>query len=135
MADLPADILIKDRGSIYNAITDTWLAGFQAIFRPSAISLPINLAGIASHVVIIGKQGLSIKIVSLFFTVSGATNVTFWAGAVPLTGPMDFGDSGEPKGIVIPFPFSPLELDAGAGFIIQSSTAVRISGAVCFFYQ
>lgn len=76
-----------------------------------------------------------IRIVSIFFTVAGEVNITLYGGEFEISGPMDFGGTSEPRGIVIPFPYSPLELREGKSFRIHLSAAVQVSGTVCYYYQ
>ncbi len=131
----PLQVETRDRASIYNAVRDEWFEGWQAVFRPSAVYKAINIASIATHTIIPGVSGKRIRIVSLFFTVAGEVNVTLYDGSTAFSGPMDFGGVSEPRGIVIPFPYSPLELSEGAAFNINLSAAVQVSGTVCYYYQ
>ena len=131
----PLQVETRDRASIYNAVEDVWFEGWQAVFRPSALAAAVNIASAVTHTIIPGVVNKRIKIVSLFFTVAGEVNITLYDGATAISGPMDFGGTSEPRGIVIPFPFSPLELSVGNAFIINLSAAVQVSGSVCYFYQ
>lgn len=134
MAD-PLQIETRDRASIFNAVLGVRFEAWQAVFRPSAVYAPINITFAGSHTIINGANRKKIRIVSLFFTVAGEVNVTLCDGSSAISGPMDFGASSEPRGIVIPFPYSPLELGEGSSFNILLSTAVRVSGSVCYYYQ
>lgn len=131
----PLQVETRDRASIYNAVLGEWLEGWQAVFRPSAESAKIDIVSAATHIIIPGLSLKKIRIVSLFFTVAGDVNVTLYDGSAAISGPMDFGGTSEPRGIVIPFPYSPLELSAGAAFRIELSAAVQVSGTVCYYYQ
>ncbi len=131
----PLQVETRDRASIYNAVLDLWFEGWQAVFRPSAIYKPINISSAATHTIIPGVARKKIRIVSLFFTVAGEVNITLYDGALAISGPMDFGGTSEPRGIVIPFPYSPLELTEGNSFQIKLSDAVQVSGTVCYYYQ
>ena len=131
----PQQIETRDRASIYNAVLNEWFEAWQAVFRPSAIAAAINISTALTHTIIPGVTGKKIRIVSLFFTVAGEVNVTLYDGALAISGPMDFGAASEPRGIVIPFPYSPLELSEGAAFAINLSAAVQVSGTVSYYYQ
>jgi len=131
----PLQIETRDRALIYNAVLDLWFEGWQAVFRPSAVPAAINISSAATHIIIPGVPQKSIRIVSFFFTVAGEVNITLYDGAVALSGPMDFGGTSEPRGISIPFPYSPLTIAAGNDFKINLSAAVQVSGTVCYYYQ
>jgi len=138
----PLQVETLDRAAVYNAVIDEWSEGWQTVFRPSALYKAINIATAANHKIIPGVSQKRIKIVSIFFTAAGEVNIIFYDGLllkpelyVPITGPMDFGGVSEPHGIVIPFPYVPLELTDGNDFIINLSAAVQVSGTVCYFYQ
>lgn len=131
----PLQIETRDRASIFNKPLNEWFEGWQAVFRPSAIHAAINIALSGGHTIVSGVSGKRIRIVSLFFTVSDEVDVTLYDGGSPFSGPMDFGGTSEPRGIVIPFPYSPLELGEGNAFEINLSAAVQVSGTVCYYYQ
>ena len=131
----PLQIETRDLALIYNAARDEWYEGWQAVFRPSAVSAAINISASGLSTIISGVVNKRIKVVSLFFTVAGEVNVTLYDGASVISGPMDFGGTSEPRGIVVPFPYSPLELGAGNDFKINLSAAVQVSGTVCYYYQ
>ena len=131
----PLQISTRDRASIYNSVLDEWFEGWQAVFRPPAIAAPINISAATTHVIISGVTGKRIRIVSLFFTVGDEVDITLFDGGTAISGPMDFGGSSEPRGIVIPFPYSPLEFMVGNAFKIELSLAVQVSGMVCYYYQ
>lgn len=131
----PKQIETRDRALVYNADLATWAEAWQAIFRPSTAYAAINISGAGIHSLIPAKAGMRIKIISLFFTVAGEVNITLYNGTDPITGPMDFGGVSEPRGIVIPFPYSPLELTVENDLSISLSASVQISGSACYYYQ
>lgn len=131
----PLPIETRDRASIFNKSLNEWFEGWQSVFRPSASYKAINIATAATHTIIPGKSGKRIRIISLFFTVADQVNITLCDGDKGTSGPMDFGGTSEPKGIVIPFPYSPLELGEGHAFKIELSAAVQVSGTACYYYQ
>lgn len=93
-------------------------------------SAKIDFATAASHTIVAGQAGKKIKITSLIFTVGGETNLTLKSGSTALTGPMDFGGTDEPRGMVCTQGFLPYELAEGEAFVITSSSAVQVSGCV-----
>lgn len=131
----PFSIETRDRASIFNKSLNEWFEGWQSVFRPSALYKPINIAAAATHTIIPGVSRKRIRIVSLFFTVAGEVNIILYDGSVAISGPMDFGGTSEPRGIVVPFPYSPLELGEGSDFKIGLLVAVQVSGSVCYYYQ
>lgn len=72
-------------------------------------------------------------ITMIVLTVDGATNIAFLTAATPLSGPMDFGGSGEPKGMVSNFGNFPLVCATNEAFNITSSAAVQVSGYVVYY--
>ena len=131
----PLTVETRDVALVYNAVRAEWYEAWQAVFRPSALAAVINIATAATHIIISGVVNKRIKIVSLFFTVAGEVNIILKDGVTAISGPMDFGGTSEPRGIVIPFPFSPLELSVGNAFEINLSAAIQVSGTVCYYYQ
>lgn len=131
----PLQIETRDRASIFNAVLNEWFEGWQTVFRPSAHYKAINIDTAGSHTIIPGASRKRIRIVSFFFTVGSEVNITLYDGSAMISGHMDFGGSSEPRGIVVPFPYSPLELGESNGFKINLSVAVQVSGTVCYYYQ
>ncbi|MDP2105183.1 MAG: hypothetical protein Q8J76_04240 [Desulfobulbaceae bacterium] len=131
----PIPIDTTDIARVYNAERNEWYNSFLAAFRPAAKYAAINISTATTHTIIAGVSKKKIRIVSLFFTVADEVNVTLYDGSSAISGPMDFGAAAEPRGIVIPFPYSPLELGEGNAFTITLSAAVQVSGTVCYYYQ
>ena len=67
---------------------------------PALIVEKIDFATAATHEIIAAVTAKKIKITNLMLTVAGETNLTFQSDANPLSGDMDFGGSGEPRGMV-----------------------------------
>jgi len=103
--------------------------------RKAVTSAKIDFADAGDHTVVAGIAGQKIKITSLVWTVGGETNITLLDGATEITGPMDFGGTDEPRGIVITQGFLPYELTEGAAFVINSSLAVQVSGYVSGYIE
>lgn len=73
------------------------------------------------------------KITTIVLTVAGATNITFLTAATALSGPMDFGGTDEPRGMVTNHGNFPLECATNEAFNITSSAAVQVSGYVIYY--
>lgn len=131
----PLPIETRDRGRVYDGRNDVWTDGSQSVFRPDSKLAPIDISSIGSHSIIPGVPGKSIRILSIFFTASAEVNVTLLEDSSALSGAMDFGASGEPRGISLAFQYSPVALGTGKGLNISLSAASQVSGAVCYFYQ
>lgn len=131
----PLQVVTQDRAAIYNAVLSEWSEGWQAVFRPSALPVAIDISTQATHEIISGISQKAIRLVSLFFTVAGEVDITLYSGSREISGPMDFGGTSEPRGIMISFPYSPLELGIGEDFKIKLSAAVQVSGTACYFIQ
>lgn len=93
-------------------------------------SAKIDFSGSGDNTIVSGQAGKKIKLASLVLTVGGETNLTLKAGATAITGPMDFGGTDEPRGIVDTHGYCALELATGQSFVINSSAAVQVSGYV-----
>ncbi len=96
-----------------------------APFRSNSTD-PIEIVG--------ATAGQKIHVVNLVFTVTGAVAVILYSGTDPISGAMDFGDTEEPKGAVIPLGFGPIVCRTGEAFNIDLDAAVFISG-FCTYYK
>ena len=138
---VPPHISINAVGDVYDAGTATWDYGYQSVFRLSAHHAAINIFSAGNKLIIPGEEGKSIRIVSIFLVVGDLISpdttavISLFDGAAAITGPMNFAGDGQPRGIVIPFPYSPLGLAIGNEFSITVSTLIQVSGSVCYFYQ
>jgi len=103
--------------------------------RKTVTSAKIDFAGLGDNTIVAGVAGQKIKITGLVFTVGGETNITLKDGATEITGPMDFGGTNEPRGIVDTQGFLSYELTEGAAFVINSSLAVQVSGYVTGYIE
>ena len=131
----PKEVEIHERGLIFNPNTRVWTEGWQAVFRPAALSVAIDICAAGYNEILPIFPGRTVKIVSLFFTVASEVDVILCEDNLALSGLMDFGGSGQPNGIVIPFPYSPLSIERDKSFQIWLSDSVQVSGLVCYFYQ
>lgn len=75
------------------------------------------------------------KITTILLTVAGQTNIQLLRGATPLSGPMDFGGTDEPRGMVSNHGDYPLETAVNEAFNITSSAAVQVSGYVIYYTE
>lgn len=98
------------------------------------VTAKIDIVPAATTFTITGTSGQKIHVVNLFFTVGAETNIVFKDGSTALTGAMDFGASGEPRGAVIPLGLGPLICSSGNAFVIEISPAVQVSG-YCIYYK
>lgn len=130
----PIPVEVTDVISIYNAPTDKWTSGWYNIFTGEDENkyAPINIASAGDNIIIIGIGGKTILITSIVLTVGGEVNITFYDALFQISGPMDFGGTSEPRGMVAHFGFSPIQLQKEASFIINLSAAVQVSGFVCY---
>ena len=131
---LPIPNEVANTLSIFDPNLQTWSMGWWNIFtqRNSNKVAAINIASIGSNLVVSGVAGKSICITSLAWTVAGEVNITLYGGASAISGPMDFGGSSEPRGMVSNFGFHHIEIPEGQGFSISLSDAVQVSGMVCY---
>lgn len=132
---IPAPVETRDLGMVYDSVRDKWTPAYQSVFRQSPDAAVISVSTIARHVIIPGVANADIRIISICFTVAGEVNVTLYDGDVAISGPMDFGGTGEPRGIVITYSYAPLGLHIGRAFKIQLSANVLVAGSVCYFYS
>ncbi len=95
----------------------------------------INKASADNSQVIALVAGKQLCLVNIAFTVSDAADIYLNSDANHLTGEMDFGNTGEPKGFVTNNGDFPLKTVAGEGFYIESTTAARIRGFVIYYEE
>lgn len=89
----------------------------------------ISFAGAGDNIVVAAVASQIVHVYRLFFIVGGATNITFKDGAgIFLTGAMPFLANGYM--VLDPTDCPWLETSAGNVFIINSSNAVQVSGAL-----
>jgi hypothetical protein len=82
-----------------------------------------------------GEGGKQIKVTMIALTVDGETSIALLTAATPLSGPMDFGGTGEPRGMVANFGNFPLVCVVGEAFNITSSDAVQVAGYVVYYIE
>lgn len=128
----PEQIETQNFAEVYDADSDTWSNWLLTAYRPTSEAAAINFSGGGIQTVVGANPGDLLCIVSIALTVDDETNITLYVNGAAISGPMDFGGDGEPRGIVIPFPFSPLDCGRGGNFQVGSSDAVQVSGTVSY---
>lgn len=88
----------------------------------------------ATHEIIAATAGQKIHVVNLFFTVAGEVDITFKKATTALTGVLDFGAAGEPRGAMIPLGVGPLVCGSGQAFNMTLGQNVLVSG-FCTYYK
>lgn len=95
----------------------------------------INTAGFQT--VIPGQGDQYIYIAMIAFTCNDEGDVTFFGSGASISGPMSFGATDEPRGIVIDHSRTPIVLDPGASFGIEVTPAVGktpvVAGYVTYY--
>lgn len=130
---LPKKIETQDRALIYDPNRDDWYEALLTAYRPPGKYAKIDIATTETHTIIAGKEGATIKIMAIFFTTEDEVDITLYDGATAMSGAMSFGASGEPKGAVMTFPYTPLELSEGSSFLLGLDSDVQVSGLVCYY--
>ena len=92
----------------------------------------VNISSSGDNTIITGVSGKRIKISTLFFIVEGDVSITLYNGATAISGPMSFGGTNEPKGIISNYGDAPLKITQGNSFVVNLSAAVQVSGQVCY---
>lgn len=132
---LPLPVETCDRGRIYNWTLNKWEEAWLNVYSHPQENAVINISTPGMHNIIPATPFKSINISSIFFTVSAETNITLYASLDAISGPMDFGGDGEPKGISLGCGQFPIELFINQTFYINLSDAAQVSGMVSFFYR
>ncbi|MFH1077649.1 MAG: hypothetical protein V1753_12625 [Pseudomonadota bacterium] len=94
----------------------------------------INFATSGDHEIVALDASNKIKVVFMFFTVAGETNLTFKAGAFS-SGPMDFAGTSEPKGAIGTGADIVFQTGVGEAFVINSSANVQVSGWAMYYKE
>ena len=130
----PLPVEVADSVSVYVASLDKWYTGWWNIFHQKGTSKykAINISGAGENTIISGVTGKRLILYALFFTVGGEVDITLKDGSTNISGPMSFGASAEPRGMVVSQMHSPIELGEGNSFIINISVGVQVSGTVLY---
>lgn len=103
---------------------------FDPSLGPGVVIAPINFAAAGDNIVIASKPGNSQTVVKMILIVSGDTILTYKRGATALSGPMQFSD-----GVSEVLDYDPIgwyTVIAGEDFIINSASAVQVSGTIYY---
>ena len=93
------------------------------------IQAPVSFSGLGDNVVIAGTVGKIIKILQIFFVVTGNTSLVFKSGSTALTGTMDMLAHGS---ITLDYIQIPVTCLVDDDFIINSSVGINIGGTVWY---
>lgn len=134
---LPIPNEVANSLSIFDPNTQTWTNGWWNIFTERGVNktAAINTSSSGTTIIVSGIGGKRICVTSIIFTVGGEVNITLLAGGTSISGPMDFGGSSEPRGLVSNFGFHHIEIPEGQGFSINASESVQVSGLVCYYIK
>ena len=95
----------------------------------------INFATAITSEIVAAVSGKKIKVANIMLTVAGETNLTFKSDSDSISGPLDFGGTDEPRGMVHSLSDYPLETAEGEAFGLASSLAVQVSGYVTYYTE
>lgn len=102
---------------------------------PTILRAVIDENTAATHEIIPAVVAYKIKIKNIMLTVAGETLITFQSDTTVLSGPLNFGGTDEPRGMVHNFGDAPLETVSGEAFKITLSAAVQLSGYVTYYTE
>jgi hypothetical protein len=103
----------------------------MAAHGPGMSRAAINFAASGDNTVIAAVVGAPILVFGIFFTVAGATNITFKDGTTSLSGAVVFTANGSAMTLQIndePYFYC----QPGDAFIMNNSSAVQVSGTVYY---
>ena len=98
---------------------------------PACRTSPINFAASGDNTIIAAVTAAPIKVYGLFFTVAGATNITFKDGTTALSGPIVFTNNGSSQQLNLweePWFYC----QPGDAFVMNNSNAVQVSGIIYY---
>jgi len=98
---------------------------------PTVSSKVINFSNTGDNTVIAGVTGTKINVYGIFYTVAGATNVTFKDGTTALSGAYVLTANGSSQTLHL-FDEPYFACSDGKDFIMNQSGAVAITGTVYF---
>ncbi len=94
----------------------------------------VNFATSGDNTIVAADGSNKIKIVFMFFTIAGETNLTFKSGVFS-SGAMDFGGTSEPRGAIGTGADIVFETGVNEAFIINSSAAIQVSGWIMYYKE
>ncbi|MBA7478660.1 hypothetical protein ES707_14088 [subsurface metagenome] len=96
---------------------------------------PIDIATLGDNPVIAATANKKTHVINLVFTVGANVNIVLKSGTSEMSGPLDFGGTGEPRGAVIPLGLGPLVCGTNEPFIMNLDAAIQVSGFATFYKQ
>ena len=102
----------------------------QEALSYNVLHAKIDFSGTGDQTIIAAITNQAFIVTKVVLTVGGQTTLTFKHGSTAFTGAMNFGGTGEIRGIVDPQ--ANLVCNAGDSFIINSSSGVQVSGYVSY---
>lgn len=92
----------------------------------------INENTIASNEIVAAVASKSIRVIAIMFTVGAAANLTWLSAANPLTGAMEFADSG---GLTHESELGIFWTNPGEALNLQSDSVAQISGVLTYILE
>lgn len=92
----------------------------------------INLGGPGTNEVIKVRSQYKIFIAAIILSVSNKTSITFRFGAFGLSGPMGFGDTDQPRAVVMAMGDSPVPCGEGPFHVISDGASASVGGFVVY---
>jgi hypothetical protein len=99
---------------------------------PNFFSVPITFATTGDQTLVTGVAAKMVQIFKILITAAGTTNLVFkdGTGGTALTGPLPFATNEQ---LSLPFDTTPIFFASpGNNFVVNSSTAVQVSGVVWY---
>ncbi len=138
MAKISTKTGIEDVSEVeVNPATEDTLSSIDSAFNKTILQAKIDFSSSGNNTIVSADATKKIKVVSLRLTVAGETNLTFKRGGTAISGAMDFGGTGESRGMVdggsVINPI--IETGTNETFVINSSSAVQVSGWITYFKE
>lgn len=105
----------------------------EVLIMPTIRRAKIDFSEDENAEIVPAVAGKNICIANIALVVGGETILTFKSDITPLSGPMNFGGTDEPRGMTHGLGSYPLRTLGGQGFFITSSLAVQVSGYVTYY--
>lgn len=119
----------SEDGAIHVSIQEDVLS------QKNIYSAEIDFTGADTHDIIAATLMKKHKITDIVFTVGGETNITLKDEDGNFSGPMDFGGTDEPRGLVSNHGQIPLVCGTNKKFQMISSEDVQVSGYVLYYSE
>jgi hypothetical protein len=93
----------------------------------------ISISGAGSQLVISARSDYALYIASIVLTANDETDITFGFGQFGFSGPMSFGGTDEPRGIVIALGNSPIPCGSGSFLVTSDGANANVGGFVSYY--